>query len=176
MSLEWRLFHPAIIERQKLHSQRPPNYNNLGRDMGGCKTYGGWKTYQRTRSPENFWTPPKRAAGLLCRGFLYRKNRALTREGGVENVPYEGGPKPLFGRGVIREVFHPPPFSTPPWRPLNNWEPTAAKWQLSQNLVATAKCSDHEVTSQKLKNRLLSCTIFSVGTKGSTLENGADSW
>ena len=23
---------------------------------------------------------------------------------GVENVPYEGGPKPLFGRGVIREV------------------------------------------------------------------------
>ena len=39
---------------------------------------------------------------------------------GVENVPYEGGPKPLFGRGVIREVFHPPPFSTPPWRPLNN--------------------------------------------------------
>ena len=37
---------------------------------------------------------------------------------GVENVPYEGGPKPLFGRGVIREVFHPLPFSTPPWRPL----------------------------------------------------------
>ena len=38
----------------------------------------------------------------------------------VENLPYEGGPKPLFGRGVIREVFHPPLFSTPPWRPLIN--------------------------------------------------------
>ena len=41
----------------------------LGRDMGGvtpggCKTYGGRKTYQRTRCPENFWTPPKEL--LLC--------------------------------------------------------------------------------------------------------------
>ena len=36
----------------------------------------------------------------------------------MENVPYEGGPKPLFGRGVIREVFLPPLFSTPPCRPL----------------------------------------------------------
>ena len=36
----------------------------LGRDMGGCKTYGGRKTYQRTRSPENFWTPPKEL--LVC--------------------------------------------------------------------------------------------------------------
>ena len=31
-----------------------------------------------------------------------------------------GGPQPFFGRGVIREVFHPPPFSTTPWRPLNH--------------------------------------------------------
>ena len=26
---------------------------------GGCKTYGGRTMYQRTHSPENFWTPPK---------------------------------------------------------------------------------------------------------------------
>ena len=58
--------------------------------------------------------PSKRASGLLCRGFLYRKNRAPTPEGGGGNVPYEGGPKPLFGRGVIREVFHPPPFFSDP--------------------------------------------------------------
>ena len=32
----------------------------------------------------------------------------------MENVPYEGGSKPLFGRAVIREVFHPPLFSNPP--------------------------------------------------------------
>ena len=50
---------------------------------------------------------------------LYRKDRATTPRG-VENVPYEGGgPRPIFGRGVIREVFLPPYFSTPPpWRPL----------------------------------------------------------
>ena len=47
-----------------------------------------------------FLDPSKRASGLLCRGFLYRKNGALTPEG-VENVPYEGGPQPLFGRGVM---------------------------------------------------------------------------
>ena len=41
----------------------PPSVR-LGRDMGGCKTYGGWKTYQRTRSPKNFWTPPKEL--LVC--------------------------------------------------------------------------------------------------------------
>ena len=73
--------------------------------------------------PENalsrkFLDPPKRASGLLCRGFLYRKNRVLTPEGGGKRTVRGGGPKPFLGRGVIREVFHPPPFSTPPWRPL----------------------------------------------------------
>ena len=37
----------------------------------------------------------------------------------METYRTRGGPKPLFGRGVIHEVFHPPLFSTPPWRPLN---------------------------------------------------------
>ena len=92
---------------------------NLGRDMGGCKTYGGWKTYQRTRSPENFWTPPKELLVCCVVDFCRRKTEHWHVRG-VENVPYEGGPKPLFGRGVIREVFHPPLFSTPPWRPLEN--------------------------------------------------------
>ena len=33
----------------------------------------------------------------------------------MDNVPYEGGSKtPFWEGGVIREVFHPPPFSTPP--------------------------------------------------------------
>ena len=32
----------------------------------------------------------------------------------MENAPYEGGPKPLSGSGVIHEVFHPPLLSTPP--------------------------------------------------------------
>ena len=80
--------------------------SHLGRDMGGCKTYGGRKTYQRTRSPENFWTPPKEL--LVC---------SVVAGGGKRTVR-GGGPKPFFGRGVIREVFHPPLFSNPPWRPL----------------------------------------------------------
>ena len=66
--------------------------------------------------------PSKRASGLLCRGFLYRKNRALTPERGGKRTVRGGGPKPLFGRGVIREVFHPALFSTRPWRPPNQWE------------------------------------------------------
>ena len=35
----------------------------------------GRKTYQTTRSPGNFLDPFKKASGLLCCGFLYRKNR-----------------------------------------------------------------------------------------------------
>ena len=30
--------------------------------------------------------PSKRASGLLCRGSLYRKNRALTPEGGGKRI------------------------------------------------------------------------------------------
>ena len=46
------------------------------------------------------------------------KNRALTPEGGGKRTVRGGVSKPLFGRRVIREVFHTPLFSTPPWRPL----------------------------------------------------------
>ena len=47
--------------------------------------------------------------------FLTRK-KEQRRPRGVENAPNEVGPKPLWGRGVTREVFLPPyPFSTPPW-------------------------------------------------------------
>ena len=90
------------------------NRNCLGRDMGGWQNVWGEENV-----PENaLLDPSKRASGLLCRGFLYRKNRALTPEGGGKRTG-GGGPKPLFGRGVICEVFHPPLFSTPPRRPLN---------------------------------------------------------
>ena len=64
----------------------------LGRDMGGCKTYGGEENVPENAPSRKFLDPSKRVSALLCRGFLYRKNRALTPEG-VENVPYEGGSK-----------------------------------------------------------------------------------
>ena len=156
--------------------------SQLGRDMGGCKTYGGRKTspekrHQRMRSPENFWTPPKELLVCSVVEFCTGKNRALTPEsgwktyhtiGGVQNpflsedfsllvafdysllfrgfsvalfclekqcsglfrgffvAPVLGkiyAYSPLeqssdFGRGVIREVFQPPLFSTPPWQRL----------------------------------------------------------
>ena len=57
--------------------------------------------------------------------FRTGKNRALTPEG-------TGGPKPPFGRGVIREVFPPPLFfPTPPWRPLTAYFPKQERMYLN---------------------------------------------
>ena len=47
----------------------------------------------------------------FCTGKIEQRHRG---GGGVENLPCKGGPKSLFGRGVLREVFLPPLFSTPP--------------------------------------------------------------
>ena len=55
--------------------------------------------------------PSKRASALLCRGLLYRKNRALTLEGGGKRT-IRGRVQNRFWEGIIREVFHPPHFST----------------------------------------------------------------
>ena len=84
--------------QRSFRRSRPPFY--LGRDMGGCKTHGGRKMYQRRRSPEKFWTPSKRASGLLCRGCSYRKNRALTPEGGGERTVRGGWVQNPFLGGV----------------------------------------------------------------------------
>ena len=60
--------------------------------------------------PENalsqklFLDPSKRASGLLCRGFLYRKNRALTREGGGKRT-VRGGSKTPFCRGNLNRAL-----------------------------------------------------------------------
>ena len=67
--------------------------------------------------PENalsrkFLDPSKRASGLLCREFLYRKNRALTPEGGGKRT-YEGGSKTPFWEGCHSWGFPPPSFVPP---------------------------------------------------------------
>ena len=49
-------------------------------------------------SARKFVDPSQRASGLLCRGFFYRKNRAMTPEGGG-NIPDEGGSKIPFWEG-----------------------------------------------------------------------------
>ena len=66
---------------EELPPNHPPFCNkagalSLGRDMGGCKTYGGRKTYQRTRSPENFWTPPKKLLVCSVVDFVQEKQSA----------------------------------------------------------------------------------------------------
>ena len=89
--------------------------------MGGCKTYGGRKTYQRTRFPENSWTPPKELLVCSVVDFCTGKTERW-RLRGVENVPYEGGSKTPFWEGcpswLVR--FSTPSFFHPPWRPLKN--------------------------------------------------------
>ena len=114
--------------------------------------WGGANVWRKECVPENalsrkFLDSSKRASGLLCRGILYRKNRALTPEGGDKTYRTRGGPKPLLGRGVIREVFQPPLFSTPPWHPLNktagnNFDSIgSASGKMSSNFVTRPKYS-----------------------------------
>ena len=81
--------------------------------LDGVQNVWGEENVPENAPSRKILDPSKRASGLLSRGFSHRKNRATTPEG-VENVPNKGGPKPLFGRGVIREDFLPPLFSTPP--------------------------------------------------------------
>ena len=68
--------------------------------------------------PENalsrkFLDPSKRASGLLCRGFLYRKNRALTSEGGGKRTVGGGVQNPFLG-GVSFVRFSTPLLFPPP--------------------------------------------------------------
>ena len=75
--------------------------------------------------PENalsrtFLDPSKRAFRLLCRGFLYRENRALTPEGCGKRTVRGGVPNPFLG-GVSFVRFSYPLFFPPPHGAL--WKP-----------------------------------------------------
>ena len=69
----------------------------------------GEETYQRTRPPITF--SDKRTSGVLSLGFTHVQKTGQRQPRRVENVPDEGGPKPVFGRGVLRDVFLPLLFS-----------------------------------------------------------------
>ena len=71
---------------------------------GGVQNVWGEENVPENAPSRKMLDPSKRASGLLSRGFLYRKNRATTPEGGWKTLPYEGGPNPLFGRGVMWRV------------------------------------------------------------------------
>ena len=91
----------------------------LGRDMGGggAKRMGGGKRTRERALPKIFGPLQKSFWSTLSWIFVQGKQSTDTW-GGWKTYRTRGGPKPLFGRGVICEVFHPPLFSTPPWHPL----------------------------------------------------------
>ena len=54
-----------------------------------------------------FLDPLKRVSGLVSLPLFLKEKEQRHR--GVENIPNEGGPKPVFWEGVSREVFPTPP-------------------------------------------------------------------
>ena len=73
---------------------------------------GGRKPYQITHRPENISDPSKRASGVLSLGFLHRKNRPRTPEGGGQRTRRRGVQNVVLG-GVSFVRFSSPLFSTP---------------------------------------------------------------
>ena len=85
----------------------------IGPWYGGVQNVGGEENVPENALSRKCLDPSKRASGLLCRGFLYRKNRALTPEGGGKRTVRGGGPNPLLG-GVSFVRFSSPLFFPPP--------------------------------------------------------------
>ena len=81
--------------------------------MGGCKTYGGRKTYQRTPSPENFWTLQKSFWSALSWIFVQEKQSTDTW-GGWKTYRRRGVQNPFLG-GVSYVRFSTPLFFPPPY-------------------------------------------------------------
>ena len=68
-----------------------PWYGGVQNVCGG----GGGGTYQRTRSPENFWTPPKELLVCSVGDFVQEEQSTDTWEK-WKTYRRRGGPKPLF--------------------------------------------------------------------------------
>ena len=88
----------------------------LGRDMVGAKrnTVWGEKNVPENALSRKFLDPSKTAPALLCHGFLYRKNRALTPEGGGKRTVRGGVQNPFLGGVSFVRVFLRPSFFHPP--------------------------------------------------------------
>ena len=79
-------------------------------DMGGCKTYGGRKTYQRTR----FLDPPQKSFWSALSWILVQEKQSTDTWGGWRTYHTRGCPKPLFWEGCHSWGFPPPSFFHPP--------------------------------------------------------------
>ena len=98
----------------------PPLDHDMGgvqNVWGGAKRMGGGKcTRQRTLQKKKS-DPSKRASGVLSLGFLYRKNRAATPEGGGKRARRRGSKTSFWERCPSRgfpplSFFHPPMASS----------------------------------------------------------------
>ena len=77
----------------------------------------GRKTYRTTHLPENSGALEKER--LVWSSVFLQGAKSSDTRGGWKTCRTMGGPNPLFGRAVIREVFLPLLFvHPPPWRPL----------------------------------------------------------
>ena len=83
----------------------------------GVQNVWGRKTYQRTRPPDKFWTPPKELLVCSVVDFCTWKNRALTPEGGGKRTA-RGVQNPFLGGVSFVRFSNPLLFPPPPWRPL----------------------------------------------------------
>ena len=79
---------------------------------GGAKRMGGGKRTRERALPKNL-DPSKSAFGLLCRGFLYRENRALTPEGGGKRTVRGGVQNSCLGGVSFARFSTPLLFPTP---------------------------------------------------------------
>ena len=77
---------------------------------------GGKRT--RERALPKIFGPLQKSFWSALSWILVQEKQSTDTRGGWKTYRTRGDPKPVFARGVIREVFHPLFFSTPPWRPL----------------------------------------------------------
>ena len=98
----------------------------------GAKRIGGGKRTRERALPKIIERALPKIFGPLQKSVwsdsvvIFVQQKESTDTCGGWKMYRTRGPKPLFRRGAISEVFHPPLFSTPPWRPLKLRSPDSS--------------------------------------------------
>ena len=119
--------HPNSASPKKLTelgvwNRTPRNRIRAVSEIWGVQNvWGGGKRTRRTRSPENFWIPPKELLFCSVVDFCTGKTEHWHLRGGKRTA--RGGVQNPFLGGVSFVRFSSPLFfSTPPWRLLNHFQ------------------------------------------------------
>ena len=94
----------------------PQSCTSIGPWYGGVQNVWGAGKRTRERALPKILGPLQKSFWPAPPWILVQEKQSTDTWGGWKTYRTRGGPKPLFGRGVIREVFHPPLFSTPLFR------------------------------------------------------------